>query len=124
MRISDWSSDVCSSYLIVLTNRILIGEALEVALDGRDDIPDLLLIADKTLSQRWNLFPAVIERVFSLDMEWIEFDPHPLEVAGRWRRRQWTELWHGRFAHGPPRSARARRPLLARRPARDAGGLR
>src|SRR3546814_12580718 len=74
MRISDWSSDVCSSYLIVLTNHILIGEALEVALDGRDDIPDLLLIADTTLSQRWNLFPAVIERVFSIDMEWIEFE--------------------------------------------------
>src|SRR3546814_1958447 len=55
---------------IVLTNHILIGEALEVALDGRDDIPDLLLIADTTLSQRWNLFPAVIERVFSIDMEW------------------------------------------------------
>src|SRR3546814_761082 len=66
---------------IVLTNHILIGEALEVALDGRDDIPDLLLIADTTLSQRWNLFPAVIERVFSIDMEWIEFDPHALEVA-------------------------------------------
>src|SRR3546814_4245172 len=55
---------------IVLTNHILIGEALEVALDGRDDIPDLLLIADTTLSQRWNLFPAVIERVFPINMEW------------------------------------------------------
>src|SRR3546814_15962664 len=97
MRISDWSSDVCSSDLfvsrvvgadlealrlervhialdrklgkladcraegdktvlvlefsdIVLTNHILIGEALEVALAGLDDIPALLLIADPTLS--------------------------------------------------------------------------
>src|SRR3546814_20638002 len=41
---------------IVLTNHRLIGEALEVALDGRDDIPDLLLIADTTLSQHRNLF--------------------------------------------------------------------
>src|SRR3546814_20028712 len=67
---------------IVLTNHILIGEALEVALDGRDDIPDLLLIADTTLSPRWNLFPAVIERVFSLAMDWIEFHPHALVEHG------------------------------------------
>lgn len=60
---------------IVLTNHILIGEALEIALSGRGDIPDLLLIADTTLPQRWNLFPAVIDGIFSIDMEWIEVDP-------------------------------------------------
>lgn len=65
----------------VLSNHILIGEALEVALAGRDDIPDLLLIADTTIPERWNLFPAVIERVFSIDMEWIEVDPPALEAA-------------------------------------------
>jgi len=66
---------------IVLTNHILVGEALEFALTGRGDIPDLLLIADTTLPQRWNLFPAVIDGVFSIDMEWIEVDPPAREAA-------------------------------------------
>lgn len=66
---------------IVLTNHILIGEALEIALAGRCDIPDLLLIADTTLPQRWNLFPAVIDGLFSIDMEWIEVDPPARKAA-------------------------------------------
>lgn len=66
---------------IVLTNHILIGEALDIALDGRSDIPDRLLIADTTLPQRWNLFPAVIDGVFSIDMEWIEVDPPVRKAA-------------------------------------------
>lgn len=66
---------------IILTNHILIGEALEIALAGRSDIPDLLLIADTTLAQRWNLFPAVIDGVFSIDMEWNEVEPPVREAA-------------------------------------------
>ncbi|WP_157801172.1 hypothetical protein [Sphingobium sp. LB126] len=59
---------------IALTNHVLIAQALEKALQGRD-FPDFVVIVDAVFEDRWNVFFPVMNRVFSIDMEWIEVEP-------------------------------------------------
>lgn len=58
---------------IGLTNQVLVAQALEAELVGRD-CPDHILIADTTGEDIWYFFQPVRERLFSLDMEYIDVE--------------------------------------------------
>lgn len=58
---------------IALSNHIVIAEALDAALAGRDDCPDHVFLAD-TATEKWHFFRPVIEGQFSIDMNYIDVD--------------------------------------------------
>lgn len=59
---------------IALTNQVLVAQALEVELVGRD-CPDHIFIADTTGDDTWSFFQPVADRLFSIDMEYIDVVP-------------------------------------------------
>jgi hypothetical protein len=59
----------------VLSNQVLIAQALEEALSDQSFRPDYVFIADTTLDEVWHLFQPVVDGVFSIDMKYIEIDP-------------------------------------------------
>ncbi len=58
---------------IALSNHIVIAEALDAALAGRDDWPDYVFLAD-TATDSWHFFQPVIDGQFSIDMEYIDIE--------------------------------------------------
>lgn len=60
---------------IALTNQVLVAQALEAALVGRDDCPDHIFLADTTGDEMWYFFQPVADQVFSIDMEYIDVVP-------------------------------------------------
>lgn len=59
---------------IALTNQVLVARALEAELVGRD-CPDHIFIADTTRDDTWSFFQPVADRLFSIDMEYIDVVP-------------------------------------------------
>lgn len=57
---------------IALTNQVLVAQALEAELVGRDDCPDHIFLADTTGDEMWYFFHAVADGRFSIDMDYIE----------------------------------------------------
>jgi hypothetical protein len=56
---------------IALTNQIVVGEALEQALQEQDDWPDYIFLADTTLAGAWNFFQPLARGEFTLNMPYI-----------------------------------------------------
>ncbi len=59
---------------IALTNQVLVAQALEAELVGRD-CPDHIFIADTMGDDSWSFFQPVADRLFSIDMEYIDVVP-------------------------------------------------
>ncbi|CVI23684.1 conserved hypothetical protein [Agrobacterium fabacearum CFBP 5771] len=59
---------------VALTNHVLIAEALQPLLAGRDDVPDHIFIADTTGDATWHLFHVLDGGNFSIEVDWIEID--------------------------------------------------
>lgn len=60
---------------VALTNQVLVAQALEAELVGRDDCPDYIFLADTTGEDMWYFFQPVADRLFSVDMEYIDVIP-------------------------------------------------
>lgn len=59
---------------IALTNQVLVAQALDAELAGRG-CPDHIFIADTTADDTWSFFQPVTDRLFSIDMEYIDVVP-------------------------------------------------
>lgn len=60
---------------IALTNQVLVAQALEEELVGLDDCPDHIFLADTTGDDMWYFFQPVADRLFSIDMDYIDVMP-------------------------------------------------
>ncbi|MCP8892919.1 MULTISPECIES: hypothetical protein [Sphingomonas] len=65
---------------IALTNQVLVAQALEAELVGRDDCPDHIFLADTTGEEMWYFFQPVADGRFSIDMDYIDVEP-PVDGA-------------------------------------------
>lgn len=57
---------------IALTNPVLVAQALEAELAGRDSWPDHVYIANTTIDGAWSFVQPVSDRSVSIDMERVE----------------------------------------------------
>lgn len=67
---------------IALTNHVLVAQALEAELAGREDCPDHIFLADTTGDETWYFFQPVADQVFSIDMEYIDVVPPTAKTLG------------------------------------------
>lgn len=65
---------------IALNNQVLVAQALETELVGRDDCPDHIFLADTTGDEMWYFFQPVADGRFSIDMDYIDIAP-PVDGA-------------------------------------------
>lgn len=65
---------------VVLTNQVLVAQALEAELAGRDDCPDCIFLADTTGDEMWYFFQPVADQIFSIHMDYIDVVPPTAET--------------------------------------------